>query len=92
MKRALAKEFSNVLVETVNVPGIDHLLVRELRIDVLNHPGGNRILFGNVDEIYIRMDFGADGDLEELWPWNEIISIATKQVERVRSVLSEGED
>jgi hypothetical protein len=88
LTQPLKRVSSNEPVDNVNVPGFEQLIVRELLGSALNQPIGDRILFGSVGEIFVRMSFGANGDIERLWPWNEIISIATMQVERIRSVLS----
>jgi hypothetical protein len=91
LTQPLKRVVSNEPVSNINVPGFERLIVRELRGSALKQPVGDRLLFGNVEEIFVRMMFGADGEIERLWAWDDIISIATEQAERVRTVLSEAE-
>jgi hypothetical protein len=87
-----SKVASNETLSSVNLPGFDGLIVLELQGSNLRNPAGDRIVTGNVGEILVRLTFGAKGDIEELWPWSEIVSLATKQAERVRNVLSVPQD
>jgi hypothetical protein len=48
-------------------------------------PGGNRIVAGTVDHIVLLVSFSALG---EQWAWDEVMSISTAPVGKIREQLS----
>jgi hypothetical protein len=88
----LIKPGSTVLsierVIDIKISTFDGLIVQELLGTSFRRASGERTVAGNVGEIVVRMQFGADGEIEELWSWDEIVSTATIQAERVRRVLA----
>jgi hypothetical protein len=75
-------------LEDMSVPGVSHVLVREIIGDGPRGPGGDRLLAGAVDNYLLRLTFQAQGRIDEQWPWEEITSIATQQALKIRKILN----
>jgi hypothetical protein len=71
------------IVEDQEIPGVLEPLVYEERFIGPRGPGGSILVAGAVDEIVFNLEFSALG---ELWSWDDVRSIAAKQVEKIQRV------
>lgn len=77
-------------VEGVSLPEVSHNIIREIEGTGPRGPEGDRLLAGTIDNFLIGLAFQAEGRVEELWPWDEIVEIAALQARKIRKVLEEG--
>jgi hypothetical protein len=71
-------------IEGRSVAGTTADVFYEERFTGPQGPGGTRLIAGAVDEMVFVMDFSSLGDL---WPWDDVSSLATLEVEKIRTRL-----
>jgi hypothetical protein len=75
-------------IEGVDVSDVSHVIVREILGAGPQGPAGDRLLAGAIDNYLICLAFQAQGNVEELWPWDEISEITTQQAHKIRGALN----
>jgi hypothetical protein len=73
------------IVEGQEVPGLPETLAYEERSEGSKGLRGSRLVAGTIEHILLVVTCSALG---EFWTWEEVISIATRQVEKIQSSLS----
>lgn len=68
-------------IDRPKVPGTSGSVFYEERFSGPDGPGGTRLIGGAVGQIVFVIDFSGIGDS---WPWDEALSIATAEVEKIK--------